>query len=320
MLRNILSVNPNVGIFPETFFIPVLYEKYQLNNFSFDDFYEVLDNIYAYQGYKWVEVILKEAGRKYDKNFYKDLKVFTERNGRERNIKGYTESLHDFLYGQNKIMGDKTPHYGVHAPVLKRIWPRAKFIHVVRDGVNTACSMKKNIGFSRNIKGRVSPKDTGKKKYKGENLSLPEGEVTIERALKYWEDIVLKTERELQKINPQDVLTVKYENLLLHPREEIRAIADFLGFSLTEKWIKKAALLPRPFPEKRQLKRIRGSEYKRYFLLAEKGMRLFGYPYRVPEKRKLVEKLKEIYRGRYFYLGKISPRYLIKKIIKRWFK
>lgn len=59
-----------------------------------------------------------------------------------------------------KIIIDKHPEYSHHVKLIKRFVPNAKFIHIVRDGRNTAVSMMsaaKRVGFGeREIKGAAS--------------------------------------------------------------------------------------------------------------------------------------------------------------------
>src|SRR5262249_13057817 len=61
--------------------------------------------------------------------------------------------FHDALCGalaaaaERPLMGDKTPCYGLHMPLLQGLWPDAKFIHIIRDGRDVALSMSKHPGF-----------------------------------------------------------------------------------------------------------------------------------------------------------------------------
>src|ERR671914_974011 len=48
------------------------------------------------------------------------------------------------LYGQRKgksLVGDKTPSYVLSLPTLHGLWPKAKFVHLIRDGRDVCLSM-----------------------------------------------------------------------------------------------------------------------------------------------------------------------------------
>src|SRR5262249_2812153 len=52
--------------------------------------------------------------------------------------------LFDF-YGQRfgkQLVGDKTPDYVRHMESLHRLWPTARFVHVIRDGRDVVTSMQ----------------------------------------------------------------------------------------------------------------------------------------------------------------------------------
>ena len=55
-------------------------------------------------------------------------------------------------YAENKhaqIWGDKTPGYLSHIPLLKRLYPQAKFIHIIRDVRDYCLSIHK--AWNKNI-------------------------------------------------------------------------------------------------------------------------------------------------------------------------
>ncbi len=49
------------------------------------------------------------------------------------------------LYGRAEgkaLVGDKTPIYGIDIPLLHQLWPRAKFVHLIRDGRDVCLSVR----------------------------------------------------------------------------------------------------------------------------------------------------------------------------------
>jgi hypothetical protein len=56
-----------------------------------------------------------------------------------------------YAAGQGKAMyGDKTPSYALHIPLLARLFPESRFIHIVRDGRNVAPSIVE-AGFAADL-------------------------------------------------------------------------------------------------------------------------------------------------------------------------
>lgn len=318
MLRKVLNCCPDIRVLPETHFIPTLYDKFGLGEIGFDDFYEVVNETYCYSGSRWILTILNDAGKACDV-FYEEFKGYTEANIERRDIRGYVKCFCAYLYGQRALYADKTPHYGTELVLLKNIWPEAKFIHMVRDGVDCARSMIRHPGFVRNISGSVAPNQIGRLKYRGANLNLPDTPVSLEAALKFWEALFLATQEQIQKIDSRDVLTVRYEDLVIYPAAEIKRIVRFLGFSEDDKWIGKAICHPRPFSEKLRTGRLCKDEYSRYYNIVKDSMKSASYPYKFEIDRGFAGSIKEFWRGRNFYINKMNPFVLARKLKRKQF-
>jgi hypothetical protein len=102
--------------------------------------------------------------------------------------------------------GDKTPQNVLHVSTLLEIFPKAQFIHIVRDGRDAALSLKK-AHF---------------------------GPTTLYGAILYWQRMV-RAGIQAAKVVPRDqFLGVKYEDLLDHPREELEKICTFLYESFVD--------------------------------------------------------------------------------------
>ena len=305
MVRNILKAWPNVKILPETHFIVPLYNRFGTDEISVNDFLSIVDGIYSQNGNKFIKGILKDAGKKYI-DYKRDLQAFVEKKKVSGGIKEFTEAFFNYLYGYNFIYGDKTPHYGIHANIIKKFWPEAKFIHIYRDGVDVAHSMIGHGGFVKLISSNISPKDIDEFMF-GEKMGikLKNKDIKIEQSLKYWQEAISETAESLNnyKLNI-DYIEVKYEDLVFHPVNEITKIAKFLGIDGNKSSMNKAITVPRPFPEKRQVKKLSDKEYERYYKHIEHTMKKFGYPYRITIHRSFIESCKEFYRGRYNYLLK----------------
>lgn len=303
LLMKILNCHPKIQVVPETHFIPTLYDKFGTNEISFGDFCGVVDNFIGSNGDKWIKVLLRSANKSYD-GFWSQFKGYCDEKSFTFDIKGFTEKLLIFLYGEEKIFIDKTPHYGIEACLLKRIWPEAKVIHLMRDGVDCALSMTKHPGFIYFINGKVPPKQIGRIMYFGKQLEYSSKTPSLEEALLFWEKLFLMINAEIKRISKQeDVLEIRYEDIITDPSKLIPHIINFVDHNLMNgKYVKRAVCIPRPFPEKRQIGKLPEKEYENYRRIVIRGMELGGYPYSVSPKRGFSGWIKECYRGRYYYL------------------
>ena len=97
---------------------------------------------------------------------------------------------------------DKTPHYVHHVDHLLRVWPRARFVVLVRDGRDVALSLRR----------------------------MPFGPNNAWAAAQWWARGIRAGER-AQREHPDAVLTVRYEDVAEHPAREVSRICDFLGIA-----------------------------------------------------------------------------------------
>ena len=313
MLRNVLNTWENVVILPETHFIVTLYDKYELKKINCNDFLEVVTNIYGASGVKWIDVIINSSKRNIE-NYKKDFEGYIINKNISGNIRNFVEAFYEFLYGEDLIFGDKTPHYGTNLSIINKIWPEAKIIHLIRDGVDSAHSMLGHQGFAKYINGQVKPKDLDRVMYKGKQVGCPDYKPTMSQALRFWENVILVTQNELKCIKDQNKLEVKYEDIVFFPGQEISKIATFLEIDDNKKLLNRAISIPRPFPENRQVKKFGKEEYDDYLLQIKETMKLYNYPYHFNADRGLAGILREWYRGRYYYL------LLLKKNIIKFIK
>lgn len=101
---------------------------------------------------------------------------------------------------QNKtIWGDKTPSYLLHMPLLKSLFPGAKFIHIIRDVRDYCLSIKK--AWNKNMY----------------------------RAAQRWHDSIIKCRRDAAAHIGADYLEVTYEALSNDPEKILRQICRFLA-------------------------------------------------------------------------------------------
>jgi hypothetical protein len=95
--------------------------------------------------------------------------------------------------------GDKTPYYIGHIDELRRVFPEARIVNLVRDGRDVALSL----------------------------LRVPFGPANVWAAAHQWRDAVDAGERAAERLGA-DLLTVRYEDLVAGPETAIPAVCEFL--------------------------------------------------------------------------------------------
>ncbi len=95
---------------------------------------------------------------------------------------------------------DKTPMHVLHLRRLGRLFPEARFVHVVRDGRDVALSYR-SVGW---------------------------GPTTVEDAAMRWRRSVLRGRRDGERLGPDRYREVRYEDLVTDPERVLRELCAFL--------------------------------------------------------------------------------------------
>ena len=101
--------------------------------------------------------------------------------------------------------GDKTPNYVLEIPTLLEIFPRAKVIHIYRDGRDVALSWR----------------------------AIPLGPHDVVNAALRWKHRVITGRREGSRF-PGSYHEVRYETLLSRPEEAMKKLCTFIGEEYTD--------------------------------------------------------------------------------------
>jgi hypothetical protein len=121
------------------------------------------------------------------------------------------------LYGQRKgksLVGDKTPSYVLSLPTLHGLWPKAKFVHLIRDGRDVCLSMV-NWKKAHVAAGR---------------LATWSEDPMLTTAL-WWKQRVRLGREDGSALGPELYYEIRYETLISQPATECAALCDFLGLS-----------------------------------------------------------------------------------------
>jgi Sulfotransferase family len=126
----------------------------------------------------------------------------------------FVSKIFDF-YGERKgkpLVGDKTPGYVRDISLLHHLWPRARFVHIIRDGRDVCLSVSRWRMVERAL-GRFPSYE----KY------------PLSTAALWWDQNVRLGLEAGRALPPGLYHEVRYEALVSHPKEEIEALCAFLG-------------------------------------------------------------------------------------------
>jgi hypothetical protein len=128
------------------------------------------------------------------------------------------------LYGEERgkpLVGDKTPRYVRHIPTLHGLWPRARFVHLIRDGRDVCLSVR-NWDKDKRMVTRFSAFE----------------EDPVSTTALWWEQLV-RLGREAGAELPVELYQeVRYEALVADPAGECHKLCDFLGLPYDDRMLR----------------------------------------------------------------------------------
>ena len=202
LLRSILSGNSDISIPPESYRIPFAIKKFHIfNNRDWEDI---------------VPQVLKEFED--CKEFYTWEIDITDAQKRLENIadsKRTLSNIFDELFCTytekhspgSKIWGDKTPMNTLYLDWIGTVFPRSKFIHIIRDGRDVASSYLKMERYD-----------------------------TILEAANRWINSIESAQSFGSKIK-ENYIEIRYEELVTKPEEVIKYTCDFLDIDYDSKML-----------------------------------------------------------------------------------
>lgn len=221
LLRGILNASPDIGIGPESHLFPKL-----LDRFEGKDIREHKEAIlhFLHSSHYWR--VLRRQGIEVDPG-----PLFQECHTISEFAFEFLRKVVHQEHPKARIIGDKTPNYIGHMPLLKRHYPEAKFITIFRDPRDQVLSVKKTWN---------KPVALATEKW--------------EREAEQWD--------RAREAFPGDLLTVRYEDLLASPRETSERICGFLGAPFHESMLQ--AESHEPFGEAKGMIGIQKSNTGKY--------------------------------------------------------
>ncbi|WP_235018239.1 sulfotransferase family protein [Thermomonospora echinospora] len=97
--------------------------------------------------------------------------------------------------------GDKRPSYFKHVDVLRRMWPDAQFVHLIRDGRDCVASLKE----------------------------MPWYTLDSYHAICAWREAIDYGRRYARRLGPGSYYELQYERLVADPAAELAGLCGFLG-------------------------------------------------------------------------------------------
>ena len=153
--------------------------------------------------------------------------LFEERRLLSREIK-ISEFFGSILWKdvkQNTLRhwGWKDPRTTITFPIWLRIFPRAKVLHMLRNGIDVAISThRRSLKQQRNILKRTFPLD-----YNPITLDF-------EYCFQLWESYVSFVLENKYLISDDHYLEMRYEDLLSEPEAQLRMISEFISYPVQD--------------------------------------------------------------------------------------
>jgi hypothetical protein len=192
LLRFMLSSHPRLYLPPESEFIPALFGRYPTRSLNRRRARRNLDSIFRLRfAREWrgdpprIDELVPEGDAVTPARLVDALyTAYADQHGAAR-------------------WGDKTPTYTSHIDLLHRIFPKASFIHLIRDGRDVAVSVLDTWGRRSHV--------------------------DLVFAAMTWKRRVRDARRSADRLDPDAYLELRYEELVAEPEQQLRRVCRFLG-------------------------------------------------------------------------------------------
>ena len=198
LLRIVLNAHPNIIAPPESGFLQWWFNSYK--EWPPEDIEAFAGDIHSSKKFETWNISIDEL--------VASLETNAPNSYGEACALIYLHYARSIGKSQIKAIIDKNNYYIHHIPEIRKIWPDANFIHLVRDGRDVACSYLELKDIATDSPYR--PK-------------LPEDVASIARE---WVSNNQLIERELSDI-PERRLLIRYEDLISEKRSTLDRILEF---------------------------------------------------------------------------------------------
>jgi len=194
LLRYMLNSSPRLYIPPESDFIPRFFGRNPTGTLTLKRTAQILNVIFT--RYRFVREW--EGSSPQPDAFWQAMPASTPA--------GFLQALYCAYMRQRGAVrwGDKTPIYTSYIGLLARIFPEARFVHLIRDGRDVALSMVNKWGSQ-------------------------EFHIDAYFAARSWVRRIRHARAASAQLLPGRYYELRYDALVAAPEHELRALCDFLG-------------------------------------------------------------------------------------------
>jgi hypothetical protein len=186
LLRLMLDANRDLAIPPESYFIVDLHRR--LSRYGIEGDVDLGVMAADLRGHRWFSAWeldlagLQGRGQSFPDAVRRIYETYAAEQGKHR-------------------YGDKTPAYVMHLPLLARLFPEGRFVHLIRDGRDVALSL----------------------------ADVSWGPGTVLDAAIQWRERVERGRKAGKALGSERYREVRYERLVEEPEPVLRELAEFLG-------------------------------------------------------------------------------------------
>ena len=202
-------------------------------------------------------------------NLYDDLEPVVRARPRANLAEQYRH-LFEWLreHFDRRVWVERSGGSLLSVPRLRRLFPEARVVHVYRDGRDTALSMSRHPAFQVMLATLDKLQRLGLKPLDNTAEAGPVGSLLALVFLRLvnparmirrefdltaygglWSQMILRGQKLLAALPPEQVLALRYEDVLQNPRDKLRELITFIDPSLSnDAWLQEAARVPRPSP------------------------------------------------------------------------
>jgi hypothetical protein len=234
LLTRMLNEHPRLHVINETHWIPKLFEFFGLGRATSAEMLAIVEMTNHVNGRPTTplspaqrDAVLAMSGEVTVREFVDSLAM----------------SLAEAL--GKSMWADKTPDYATHMAVIQRIWPRCKFVHMIRNGAHVAQSMANHPGYRLlAARGEISWPALACRMSDMWNSTPPSD---IDTFLRIWRLRVDRARTEAQSMAQDTYMEIRYEMIVTEPQAELKRIMSFIDLGGgDDRWLAAAASLIEP--------------------------------------------------------------------------